>query len=113
MVVDVSDAASTGDFNQDNTVDAADYVAWRNGLGTTYSPYDYELWRYHYGEMNGPTTAAPAAPAIPPTIAQPPRSSVSAPGRRRTIPTMRAPGRSWRLDRHSFVTCAGDRPMMD
>lgn len=38
-----------GDYNQDGSVDAADYVTWRNGLGTTYSPYDYELWRSHFG----------------------------------------------------------------
>ena len=32
-----------GDFNHDNIVDGADYVAWRNGVGTTYIPYDYEI----------------------------------------------------------------------
>lgn len=37
-----------GDYNQDGTVDAADYITWRNGLGTTYSPYDYELWRSNF-----------------------------------------------------------------
>ena len=30
-----------GDFNTDGTVDAADYVVWRNGLGTTYAQNDY------------------------------------------------------------------------
>lgn len=42
-----------GDYNQDGTVDAADYVTWRNGLGTTYSPYDYELWRSNFAAETG------------------------------------------------------------
>jgi hypothetical protein len=39
-----------GDFNTDGHVDAADYVAWRNGLGTTYLQADYDVWRTHFGE---------------------------------------------------------------
>ncbi len=38
-----------GDYNQDGSVDAADYVTWRNGLGNIYSPYDLELWRANFG----------------------------------------------------------------
>ncbi len=34
-----------GDFNLDGEVDSADYVAWRNGLGTKYTPADYSDWR--------------------------------------------------------------------
>ena len=34
-----------GDFNGDGAVDAADYVVWRMGLGTTYSQADYDVWR--------------------------------------------------------------------
>lgn len=44
-----------GDYYQDNSIDAADYITWRNGLGTVYSPYDYELWRSHFGGAIGPT----------------------------------------------------------
>jgi hypothetical protein len=33
----------TGDFNNNGIVDAADYVVWRNGLGTTYTPQDYNV----------------------------------------------------------------------
>jgi hypothetical protein len=33
-----------GDFNHDGTVDAADYVVWRKGLGTIYSQDDYEVF---------------------------------------------------------------------
>jgi hypothetical protein len=39
-----------GDFNTDGRVDAADYVAWRNGLGVTYLQADYDVWRTQFGE---------------------------------------------------------------
>jgi hypothetical protein len=45
-----------GDFNTDGTVDAADYIVWRNGLGTTYTHTDYDAWRANFGR-----TAAGAA----------------------------------------------------
>jgi hypothetical protein len=38
-----------GDFNQDETVDAADYVVWRK-LG---SPAEYNIWRTHFAETVG------------------------------------------------------------
>ena len=38
-------ATVPGDFNFDGTVDAADYVVWRNGLGTAYTQNDYGVWR--------------------------------------------------------------------
>lgn len=42
-----------GDFNQDGTVDAADYVVWREGLGTVYGSGDYTLWRENFGKTAG------------------------------------------------------------
>src|SRR5262245_48222654 len=39
-----------GDFNRDNVVDARDYVLWRRGVGTTYIPDDFNVWRAHYGQ---------------------------------------------------------------
>jgi hypothetical protein len=48
--------ALSGDFNTDGTVDAADYIVWRNGLGTTYTQADYNIWRANFGR-----TAAGAA----------------------------------------------------
>lgn len=39
-----------GDFNGDNVVDAADYVAWRKGLGTVYMQADYDVWRENFGQ---------------------------------------------------------------
>lgn len=44
-----------GDFNNDNVVDAADYVVWRkNGLDAN----AYNLWRTHFGQT-GSGSAAP------------------------------------------------------
>jgi hypothetical protein len=38
-----------GDFNLDGTVDAADYIVWRNGLGTTHTQDDFNTWRANFG----------------------------------------------------------------
>jgi hypothetical protein len=46
-------AGLPGDFNEDGAVDAADYVAWRKGLGTTYTQTDYDVWRAHFGQTAG------------------------------------------------------------
>ena len=58
-------AAVFGDYNQNGVVDAADYVVWRNTLGTTGVPAysgadgdgdttidqdDYGVWRAHFGQ---------------------------------------------------------------
>jgi hypothetical protein len=48
----------SGDFNDDGTVDAADYVTWRKGLGTIYTAEDYELWRANFGASLGSGSAA-------------------------------------------------------
>jgi hypothetical protein len=45
--------ALPGDFNLDNKVDAADYVIYRNGAGTTYAAADYEAWRGAFGQSVG------------------------------------------------------------
>ena len=34
-----------GDFNNDGTVDAADYVVWRKNPGGIYTQNDFNLWR--------------------------------------------------------------------
>jgi uncharacterized protein YjbI with pentapeptide repeats len=57
-----------GDYNRDGTVDAADYVVWRNGLGTTYTQADYDVWRANFGQTAGGGAALSSAeplPAIP------------------------------------------------
>jgi GH35 family endo-1,4-beta-xylanase len=55
----------SGDYNQDGTVDTADYVLWRNGLGTIYTPDDYNVWRAHFGETIGSGAGANANAAVP------------------------------------------------
>ena len=42
-----------GDFNGDAVIDAADYVVWRNGLGSTHTPEQYALWRARFGMSFG------------------------------------------------------------
>ncbi|MCI0332194.1 MAG: autotransporter-associated beta strand repeat-containing protein [Planctomycetes bacterium] len=61
-----------GDFNLDGTVDAADYVAWRKGIGVASTPANYNLWRTHFGQTagsgsgaTGPSGPSSANPAIP------------------------------------------------
>jgi hypothetical protein len=39
-----------GDYNNDGTVDAADYVVWQKTDGT---PQAYDTWRAHFGETSG------------------------------------------------------------
>ena len=66
-------AGIDGDFNHDNTVDAADYTVWRDGLGSTYTPDDYTLWKTHFGESAAASfTLLPSAvpePATPALLA--------------------------------------------
>lgn len=38
------------DYNRDVATDDADYVLYRKGLGTTYQPIDYNVWRAHFGQ---------------------------------------------------------------
>jgi hypothetical protein len=47
-----------GDFNDDHVVNAADYTVWRNGLGSTYSPEEYDLWKANFGMTAGAGSAA-------------------------------------------------------
>jgi hypothetical protein len=38
-----------GDFDLNGTVNAADYVVWRKGVGNMYTQYHYNAWRANYG----------------------------------------------------------------
>ena len=49
--------AGPGDFNADGSVNAADYVVWRNGLGSSYTQSDYDLWRSRFGQSFGSGSA--------------------------------------------------------
>jgi hypothetical protein len=69
-----------GDYNSDATVDAADYVVWRNALGQQVAPFagadgsgnglvdqaDHEVWRARFGQ-SGPGAAMSALDAEPTT----------------------------------------------
>ncbi len=67
LLLQVVDATLPGDFNDDGTVDAADYVAWRNGLGAPYTQTHYNTWRAHFGQTagSGAAASADANPAVP------------------------------------------------
>jgi hypothetical protein len=60
-----------GDYNCDTTVDAADYVVWRNGLGATYEQTDYNMWRTHFGQTAGTGTTLPSAGPLSGAIPEP------------------------------------------
>jgi hypothetical protein len=64
FVVDLRETLP-GDFNTDSQVDAADYVTWRKGLGTTYTQDDYTTWRSHFGQPAASGSAAIASAAVP------------------------------------------------
>jgi hypothetical protein len=62
-----------GDYNDDGTVDAADYVVWRKNNGTTntlpndsspglVSPADYDIWRENFSRTSGSGSSAQAVP---------------------------------------------------
>jgi hypothetical protein len=64
-----------GDYNQNGRVDAADYVVWRNNLGSnTALPNDdtpgvgqddYTRWRIRFGQSAGAGSSAIANAAVP------------------------------------------------
>lgn len=72
--------AVVGDYNFDGVVDAADYTAWRDSLGSTVDLAadgdgdgeitidDYEIWRQNYGAMLG-VSAGQVALAVPEPVA--------------------------------------------
>jgi hypothetical protein len=55
----------SGDFNNDGRVDAADYVVWRQGLGSSFTQSDYDVWRANFGQPSGSGSGALANAAIP------------------------------------------------
>ncbi|MEX0613719.1 MAG: PEP-CTERM sorting domain-containing protein [Pirellulales bacterium] len=69
-IVRVVSSGLPGDFNQDGAVDAADYVVWRKGLGTTYTQDDYNIWQANFGATLGSGrgdtgSIEPMIPAVP------------------------------------------------
>jgi hypothetical protein len=55
-----------GDYNQDGTVDAADYVVWRENDGPQSG---YDIWRANFGKTAGANAGISAAVPEPPAWA--------------------------------------------
>jgi hypothetical protein len=68
-------AGVPGDYNQDGTVNAADYTVWRNNLGSATSlpndntagvgQDDYARWKMHFGETAGSGSGIGSNAAVP------------------------------------------------
>jgi hypothetical protein len=58
-------SAAPGDYNHNNAVDAADYVNWRKGLGSTFNENYYTVWRRNFGQPAGSGAGDIADAAIP------------------------------------------------
>jgi hypothetical protein len=68
-----------GDFNEDGTIDAADYTVWRDALGQSVTAWsgadgngdglvdgaDYDIWQQNYGKMIPDLGGAGGAAAVP------------------------------------------------
>jgi hypothetical protein len=65
VVLSVTGLGLAGDFNHDSRVDSADYVTWREGLGTIYNQGHYNEWRANFGATSGTANSAPATAAVP------------------------------------------------
>jgi hypothetical protein len=71
VVLHTHDPASfAGDYNPDGIIDAADYVVWRKGLGTTFTEADYDAWQIHFGQTAARASSVPnlvggSSPAVP------------------------------------------------
>jgi hypothetical protein len=66
--VQLVDTAPTlqGDYNSDGSVDAADFVAWRdNPAGFGGDPAGYNTWRTNFGRTSGAASALGVAQASP------------------------------------------------
>ena len=68
IMVAAANSELGGDFNYDGRVDAADYVIWRNGLGSNHVPAEYDTWRANFGkQIAGPSATSQSVPE-PPTM---------------------------------------------
>lgn len=57
-----------GDFTHSGDVNAADYVSWRKGVGTTYTSNDYITWRTHFSQTASAAASLSAAVPEPSTV---------------------------------------------
>ena len=82
LSIDATATLLVGDFNADGIVDAADYVVWRDSVGSeSDSPIlhrgdgtpgvgqgDYAVWKLHFGETSGLGSTEPSVVPEPPAI---------------------------------------------
>jgi hypothetical protein len=112
-----------GDYNGDNAVDAADYVMWRDNLGSDYylnnsgnesddsagvvDTADYDLWRSRFGQTpgSGAAFAAPATVPEPFVVVTLLAAALAVSGRRRALCTSIA--RRTKASRESY-----DNPLL-
>ena len=63
--VEITGSFFSADYNQNGTVDAADYVVWRKNDGT---PDGYNTWRTHFGrtarQRRGSAVRMPLSPSL-------------------------------------------------
>jgi Tol biopolymer transport system component len=50
LAIETAVTTLAGDFNNDGTVDAADYTLWRDGDSPDSTTADYALWKNHFGQ---------------------------------------------------------------
>jgi hypothetical protein len=93
ILVTVTDVVEqlVGDYNRNGTVDAADYVVWRNTLGSALPPFsgadgngdglvsasDYNVWRANFGRTAGAASSASAGGATSLAQSSQPREAAS------------------------------------
>jgi len=65
----VPPAGLTGDYNDDNVVDAVDYAIWRDSLGTGAVIGNYGEWRANFGQTAGAAFSVSAGVPEPTTLA--------------------------------------------
>ena len=55
-----------GDFNEDGSVDGADFLAWQFGFGNSYHAEDLAVWQSHFGAVGFPQLSQSAVGAPTP-----------------------------------------------
>ena len=55
-------ALPNGDYNQNGTVDAADYVVWRNTIGGQFA---YDAWSARFGSTSGSGSGFASGSSVP------------------------------------------------
>ncbi|MEX0610642.1 MAG: SUMF1/EgtB/PvdO family nonheme iron enzyme, partial [Pirellulales bacterium] len=64
-VASIPEPDDLGDYNHDDSVDAADYVVWRKNSGTS---EEYTIWRANFGNMLGSGSAIATSAPEPSTL---------------------------------------------